>query len=69
MYTYLQQATSVEYAVVDKKKVSQEEHKPIAEYDDASVENKVIQKGCYLCEYVANYVFVYIKLTSPTENF
>ena len=45
MFTYLQQTTAVEYAVVDKskKKVSQEEHKPIIEHDDASVENKVTQ--------------------------
>ena len=41
----LQQTTAVEYAVVDKskKKVSQEESKPVAEYDDASVENKMTQ--------------------------
>ena len=45
MFTYLQQTTALEYAVVDKnkKKVSQEEYKPNTVYDDASVENKVTQ--------------------------
>ena len=46
MFTYLQQTTALEYAVVDKskKKVSQEEYKPnTVNDDDASVENKVTQ--------------------------
>ena len=61
--TCLQHTTEVEYALVDKtKKVTQEENKPVTEYDDASMENKVsVQYSMCIADYLhmSECTFVY----------
>ena len=60
--TRLQQTTEVEYALVDKtKKVTQEENKPVIEYDDASMENKVsVQYSMCIADYLHMLVCTFV---------